>query len=40
VITSSQVVTLDKAELTERAGRLPAAQLAALDAGLRLVLGL
>lgn len=40
VINNSQVVTIDKAELSERVGRLPAAQIAALDEGLRLVLSL
>jgi len=40
VANVSQVVTLDRSLLTERVGRLPARELAAVEAGLRLVLGL
>lgn len=40
VANVSQVVTLDKALLTERLGRVPPAILAELDAGLRLALEL
>jgi mRNA interferase MazF len=38
VANVSRVVTVDRDSLTERAGALPAETLAALDAGLRLVL--
>lgn len=40
VANVSQVVTLDKDYLTERAGRLRGTLLADIEAGLRLVLGL
>lgn len=40
VANVSQVVTVDRDALTERAGQLPSALLAAVDAGLRLVLSL
>lgn len=40
VVNVSQVVTLDKAYLTERAGKLPKRHAGAIDEGLRLVLGL
>jgi mRNA interferase MazF len=40
VVNISQVLTLDKAFLTERAGRLNPRLLAEVDEGLRLVLGL
>jgi mRNA interferase MazF len=40
VVNVSQIVTLDKAFLTERVGRLPPAKLRELDEGLRLVLAL
>ena len=40
VVNVSQLVTLDKSVVTERAGRLDAAQLAAVERGMRLVLGL
>ena len=40
VVNVSQVVTLDKAFLTERAGRVPKRHAGAIDEGLRLVLGL
>ena len=40
VVNVSQVVTLDKALLSARAGRLGPAQLASVDRGLRLALGL
>lgn len=40
VINVSQLITLDKRYLTERAGKLPARQLAALEDGLRLALAL
>jgi mRNA interferase MazF len=40
VVNVSQVVTLDKAYLTARAGRLPKRRSGAIDEGLRLVLGL
>jgi mRNA-degrading endonuclease toxin of MazEF toxin-antitoxin module len=36
----SQVVTLDRDFLTERTGKLPARIMAAVDAGLRLVVDL
>ena len=40
VVNVSQVLTLDKRYLTERVGRLPAALVDEVDAGLRLVLSL
>jgi mRNA interferase MazF len=40
VANVSQVVTLDRDFLTERTGKLPARIMAAVDAGLRLVLDL
>jgi mRNA interferase MazF len=40
VANVSQVVTLDRDDLTERSGRLPARIMRAVDDGLRLVLGL
>ena len=40
VINVSQVITLNKAFLTERAGSLPPKMMAAVDEGLRLVLAL
>ena len=40
VINVSQVVTLNKAFLTERVGSLPPKLMAAVDEGLRLVLAL
>ena len=40
VVNVSQVVTLDKAYLTERAGRLPKRHAGAVDEGIRLVIGL
>lgn len=40
VINVSQLVTLDKAVLTERIGRLTGSSLEELDAGIRLVLAL
>jgi mRNA interferase MazF len=40
VANVSQVVTLDRDYLTERTGKLPARLLAAIDAGLKLVLDL
>jgi len=40
VANVSQVVTLDRDFLTERAGKLPPRLLAAVDAGLKLVLAL
>ena len=40
VANVSQVVTLDRRDLTERAGRVPGDVLAAVGAGLRLVLSL
>jgi mRNA interferase MazF len=40
VANVSQLVTLDRAFLEERLGRLPARLSAAVDAGLKLVLGL
>ena len=39
VVNVSQVVTVDKAYLTERAGKLPRRHASAIDEGLRLVLG-
>ena len=38
VVNCSQVVTLDKADLTERVGRLQAAQMRVVESGLRRVL--
>jgi mRNA interferase MazF len=40
VVNVSQVVTVDRESLTERAGQLPGDLLAAVDAGLRLALDL
>ena len=40
VVNVSQVVTLDRDALAERSGRLPGRLLAAVDAGLKLVLDL
>lgn len=40
VANVSQLVTLDREFLTERAGKLPTRVLAAIDAGLKLVLAL
>lgn len=40
VANVTQVVTLDEAYLTERAGRIPPKLMAQVDAGLRLVLAL
>jgi mRNA interferase MazF len=40
VANVSQVITLDRDFLTERTGKLPARLLAAVDAGLKLVLDL
>lgn len=40
VANVSQIVTLDRAFLDEQIGRLPARLMAAVDAGLKLVLGL
>ena len=40
VVNVSQLITVDKTFLTERAGRLNSSQLRALDAGLKLVLAL
>jgi mRNA interferase MazF len=40
VVNVSQLITLDKAYLTERVGRLPKRHTGAVDEGLRLVLGL
>ena len=40
VVNVSQLITLDKAFLTEPAGRLPKRHAGAIDEGLRLVLGL
>jgi mRNA interferase MazF len=40
VANVSQLVTVDRAYLDDRVGRLPARVLAAVDAGLKLVLGL
>ena len=39
-VNVSQLITLDKAFLTERTGRLPKRHAGAIDEGLRLVLGL
>jgi mRNA interferase MazF len=40
VVNVSQLITLDRRDLDARAGRLDARQLAAVDRGLRLALGL
>lgn len=40
VANVTQLVTLDEDYLTERSGRIPARQMAEIDAGLRLVLDL
>jgi mRNA interferase MazF len=40
VINVSQLITLDKALLTARAGRIGPSQMATVDKGLRLALGL
>lgn len=40
VVNVSQIITVDKAFLTERIGRLNPRQLAAIDDGLRLVLAI
>ncbi len=40
VLNLSQVLTVDKSFLTERVGMLSARNIAAMDAGLRLVMGL
>jgi len=40
VVNVSQIVTLDKTLLSERTGRLDPAQMASVERGLRLVLGL
>ncbi len=40
VANVSQVITIDKAFLTERVGRVPPASMSAVDDGLRLVLEL
>ena len=40
VVNVSQVLTLDRALLTERVGRIPAAKMRAISDGLQLVLGL
>ena len=40
VVNVSQVITVDKSLLTKRAGRLPAEQIAEVDRGLLLSLGL
>jgi mRNA interferase MazF len=40
VVNVSQLITLNKAYLTERVGRLPKRHEGAIDEGLRLVLGL
>ena len=40
VVNVSQILTLDKAYLTERVGRLPAKYLSTIDTGLRLVLAI
>ena len=39
VVNVSQLYTLDRRSLTERAGRLPLSRMTEVDAGLRLVLG-
>ncbi len=40
LVNVSQIYTVDRAALTERAGRIPTAKMAEVDAGLRLVLAL
>lgn len=40
VVNVSQVVTIDKSFLTEKAGRVPQSAMSAVDDGLRLVLAL
>ncbi len=40
VVNVSQLLTLDRDHLVERAGKLPAASLASVESGLRLVLSL
>jgi mRNA interferase MazF len=40
VVNLSQLLTLDKQFLGEMAGRIPARKMAAVDAGLKMVLGL
>ena len=40
VVNVSQLITVDKARVTSRAGRLGPAQMASVERGLRLVLGL
>jgi mRNA interferase MazF len=40
VVNVSQLITLDKQRLTEKVGRLPAASLRDVEAGIRLVLAL
>ena len=40
VLNLSRVLTVDKSFLTERAGILPVRDMAAMDAGLKLVMGL
>jgi mRNA interferase MazF len=40
VANVSQIVTLDRDFLTERAGKVPSRVMAAIDAGLKLVLDL
>ena len=40
VINVSQLLTLDRSYMSERVGRLPRPQVAAVDDGLRLVLGI
>jgi mRNA interferase MazF len=40
VANVSQVVTVDRVDLTERSGRLPARLMRAVEDGLRLILGL
>jgi mRNA interferase MazF len=40
VVNVSQLITLDKERLTEKAGRLPAESLRDVEAGIRLVLAL
>ena len=40
VVNVSQIVTVDKSFLNEKAGRLPAAKLRQVEEGVRLVLGL
>ncbi|MGO4885421.1 MAG: type II toxin-antitoxin system PemK/MazF family toxin [Bryobacteraceae bacterium] len=37
VVNVSQIVTVDKTELSERVGRLPAARVAAIERGLHLL---